>query len=62
MFTLNKERLIKFKKVVYFLELIRKQFTKELYKELTIRYLRINKTKDIVVACYYFLLILRIVK
>jgi hypothetical protein len=54
MFVLNKTRLIKYKKVVYFLEQIRKEFTKELYKKLTTRYLRIKKTKDIVIAYYYF--------
>jgi hypothetical protein len=59
---LNKTRLIKYKRVVYFLEQIKKEFTKELYKELTTRYLRIKKTRNTVVACYYFLSIRRIVK
>jgi hypothetical protein len=59
---LNKTRLIKYKEVVYLLERIRKEFTKELYKELITRYFRIKKTRDIVVACYYFFFIKRIVK
>jgi hypothetical protein len=59
---LNKIRLIKFKKVVYFLKRIKKEFTKKVYKKLTIRYLKINKTREIITACYYFLLISRIVK
>jgi glutamate racemase len=48
--------------MVYFLKQIRKEFTKELYKELTTRHLRIKKTKDVVAACYYFPFIKRIVK
>jgi hypothetical protein len=61
-FVLNKTRLIKYKKIVYLLEQIRKEFTKELHKKLTTRYLRIKKTRDIVVAYYYFPSIKRIVK
>jgi glutamate racemase len=59
---LNKTRLIRFKRIVYFLKQIRKEFTKELYKELITRHLKIKKTKDIVIACYYFPFIKRIVK
>jgi hypothetical protein len=62
MFVLNKTRLIRYKGVVYLLEQIRKEFTKELYKELIIRHLRIKKTRDAVAACYYFPFIKRIVK
>jgi glutamate racemase len=62
MFMLNKTRLIRYKGVVYFLEQIRKKFTKELYKEPTTRHLRIKKTRDTVVACYYFPFIKRIVE
>jgi hypothetical protein len=62
MFVLNKTRLIRYKRIVYFLKRIRKEFTKELYKELTIRHLRIKKTRDTVAACYYFPSIKRIVK
>jgi pyruvate formate-lyase activating enzyme-like uncharacterized protein len=47
MFMLNKTRLIKYKRVVYLLEQIRKEFTKELHKELTTRHLKIKKTRDI---------------
>jgi hypothetical protein len=59
---LNKTRLIRYKGVVYFLERIRKEFTKELHKELIIRHLRIKKTKDAVASCYYFPFIKRIVE
>jgi hypothetical protein len=62
MFMLNKTRLIRYKGVVYLLERIRKEFTKELYKELTTRHLRIKKTRDAVTACYYFPFIKKIVK
>jgi glutamate racemase len=62
MFALNKTGLIRYKRVVYFLEQIKREFTKELHKELTIRYLRIKKTRDIVAACYYFPFIKRIVE
>jgi hypothetical protein len=48
--------------MVYLLEQIRKEFTKEIYKELTTRHLRIKKIKDIVIAYYYFSFIKRIVK
>jgi hypothetical protein len=48
--------------MVYLLEQIRKEFTKELYKELTTRHLRIKETRDTVAACYYFLFIKRIVE
>jgi glutamate racemase len=62
MFTLNKIRLIRYKRIVYLLEQIKREFTKELYKKLTTRHLRIKKTRDIVVACYYFPSIKRIVE
>jgi glutamate racemase len=62
MFMLNKTRLIRYKGVVYFLEQIRREFTKELHKDLTTRHLRIKKTRDAVAACYYFPFIKRIVK
>jgi glutamate racemase len=48
--------------MIYLLEQIRKEFTKELYKELITKHLRIKKTRDAVVACYYFPFIKRIVK
>jgi glutamate racemase len=59
---LNKTRLIRYKGVVYCLEQIKKEFTKELYKKLITRHLRIKKTRDIVIACYYFPFIKKIVK
>jgi glutamate racemase len=62
MFVLNKTRLIRFRRVVYLLEQIRKEFTKEIYKELITRHLRIKKTRNTVIACYYFPFIKRIVK
>jgi glutamate racemase len=62
MFVLNKTRLIRYKRVVYFLEQIRKEFTKELHKKLTIRHLRVKKTRDTVAACYYFPFIKRIIE
>jgi hypothetical protein len=62
MFALNKTRLIRYRRVVYLLEQIRREFTKELYKEPTTRHLRIKKTRDAVAACYYFPFIKRIVK
>jgi hypothetical protein len=54
--------LIRFKEIVYLLEKLRKEFVKEIYKELLVRHLRINKTKEAVTACYYFLFISRIVE
>jgi glutamate racemase len=62
MFVLDKTSLIWYKRVVYLLERIKKEFTKELYKELITRHLRIKKTKDVVTSCYYFPFIKRIVK
>jgi hypothetical protein len=62
MFVLNKTGLIRYKGVVYFLKQIRKEFTKELHKELTTRHFRIKKTRDTVVACYYFPFIKKIVE
>jgi hypothetical protein len=62
MFVLNKTGLIKYKGVVYLLEQIKKEFTKELHKELTTKHLRIKKTRDAVAACYYFPFIRRIVE
>jgi hypothetical protein len=62
MFVLNKTKLIRYKGVVYLLEQIKKEFTKKLHKELTTRHFRIKKTKDVVVAYYYFLSIKRIVE
>ena len=61
-FKLNSLRLIRFKRIVYFLEQIRKQFVKELYKTLMLRHLKIKKTQNKVAKCYYFLLITKIVK
>jgi hypothetical protein len=54
--------LIRFKGIVYLLKKLRKEFVKEIHKELLVRHLRINKTREVVVACYYFLFISRIVK
>jgi hypothetical protein len=45
--------------MVYFPKRIRKEFVKKIYKELLIRHLRINKTKEAVAVCYYFPFILR---
>jgi hypothetical protein len=59
---LNKTRLIRFRGMVYLLERIRKEFTKELHKEPTTRHLGIKKTRDAVAACYYFLSIKRMVE
>ena len=62
MFTLNKTRLIRFKGIVYLLELVKKTFVKKLYKVLILGHLRIKKTRDKVAKCYYFSLIIKIVK
>jgi glutamate racemase len=59
---LNKTRLIRFREMVYLLEKLRKEFVKKIYKELLVRHLRINKTKEAVTACYYFPFISRIVE
>jgi hypothetical protein len=61
-FFLNKNGLIRFRRMVYLLEKIRKEFTKELYKELTTRHLKNEKTRDVVVACYYFPFIIKMVE
>jgi hypothetical protein len=61
-FSLNKSGLIRFKGMVYFLEKIRKEFIKELYKELTTRHFRNEKTRDVVAARYYFPFIIRMVE
>ena len=62
MFMLNKNKLIRFRKVVYFPKLIKKQFVKEIYKKLTLRHIRIKKTRNVVADCYYFPFIFKIVK
>jgi Integrase zinc binding domain len=54
--------LIRFKGIVYLLEKLRKEFVKEIYKELLVRHLRINKTREAVAACYYFSSISRVVE
>jgi Integrase zinc binding domain len=59
-FVLDKTRLIRFKGIVYLLKKLRKEFTKEIYKKLLVSHLRIDKTKEAVAACYYFLFISRI--
>jgi hypothetical protein len=59
-FMLNKTRLIRFKGMVYLLEKLRKEFVKGIYKELLVRHLGIDKTKETVAACYYFPFISRI--
>jgi hypothetical protein len=61
-FVLNETRLIRFKGVVYFLEKIKKEFVKGIYKEPLVKHLRINKTREAVTVCYYFFSISRIVK
>jgi hypothetical protein len=48
--------------MVYFLEKLRKEFVKEIHKEPLVGHLGINKTREAVAACYYFLFISRIVK
>jgi hypothetical protein len=54
--------LIRFRKIVYLLKKLRKEFVKEIHKELLVEHLGINKTKEAVAACYYFLSISRIVE
>jgi hypothetical protein len=61
-FALDETRLIRFKGVVYLFERIKKEFVKGIYKELLVKHLRINKTREAVTACYYFPSISRIVK
>jgi Integrase zinc binding domain len=61
-FILDKTRLIRFKRMVYLLEKLRKEFVKKIYKELLVIHLRINKTREAVAACYYFPSISRIVE
>jgi Integrase zinc binding domain len=53
-FMLNKTRLIRFKGIVYFPEKLRKEFVKGIYKELLVRHLGIDKTREAIAACYYF--------
>jgi predicted ATP-dependent Lon-type protease len=48
--------------MVYLLEKLRKEFVKEIYKELLVKHLGIDKTKEAVTACYYFPFISRIVE
>jgi hypothetical protein len=48
--------------VVYLSKRVKKEFVKEIYKELLVRHLRINKTRKAVTACYYFPSISRIVE
>jgi hypothetical protein len=59
---LDKTRLIRFKGVVYLPKKVKKEFVKEIYKEPTVRHLRIDKTKEAVTACYYFPFISRIME
>ena len=48
--------------MVYLLKEIRKLFVKELYKEKTVRHFKIEKTKKVVIAYYYFPFIRRMVE
>jgi hypothetical protein len=57
---LDETGLIRFRGVVYLLKKIRREFVKEIYKELLVRHLRINKTREAVIAYYYFPSISRI--
>jgi Integrase zinc binding domain len=59
---LNKTGLVRFKRIVYLLKKLRKEFVKEIYKEPLIGHLGINKTKEAVAACYYFPSISRVVE
>jgi hypothetical protein len=59
---LNKTRLIRFKGVVYLPKKVKKEFVKEVYKEPLVEHLRIDKTREAVAACYYFLSISKMVK
>jgi Integrase zinc binding domain len=61
-FVLDKTRLIRFKRVVYLSKKVRREFVKEIYKEPLVRHLGIDKTREAVAACYYFLSIFRIVE
>jgi hypothetical protein len=45
---LNETRLIRFKKVVYLPKKVKKKFVKKIYKELLVRHLRIDKTREAV--------------
>jgi hypothetical protein len=53
-FALDKTRLIQFKRVVYLPKKVKKEFVKEIHKELIVKHLRINKTREAVTAYYYF--------
>jgi Integrase zinc binding domain len=44
------------------LKKVKKEFVKEIYKKLLVRHLGINKTREAVAVCYYFLSISRIVE
>ena len=57
LFRQEEDSLIRFRGVVYLLTSVKEQLVRELHKEITIRHLRIKKTKEAVVACYYFLFI-----
>ena len=61
-FYVDESGLIRFKGMVYLLELIRKQFVRELHKALTTGHLGIEKTRDKVAKHYYFPLIKRMVE
>jgi Integrase zinc binding domain len=59
-FVLDKTGLIRFREIVYLLKKLRKEFVKEIHKELLVRHLGIDKTREAVAACYYFPSISRI--
>jgi Integrase zinc binding domain len=61
-FAFNDTGLIRFRRVVYLLEKIKKEFVKEIHKEPLVEHLGIDKTKEAVAACYYFLSISRMTK
>jgi hypothetical protein len=61
-FILDKTRLIRFREIVYLPKKVKRKFVKEIYKELLIRHLKINKTREAVAACYYFPFISKIAK
>ena len=61
-FYINDDKIIRFREVVYLLAKLKEEFVKQIHKSPIVGYIRIIKTKDYVVAKYYFLSIIRTIK
>jgi hypothetical protein len=61
-FFINDDGIIKFHGVVYLLAKLREEFVKQIHESPIVGYIGIMRTRDHVVANYYFLLIIKVVE